>query len=376
MTPLAARDMEIVKPSHGSEDEDAPRLKRCSFDSRPLADRSLDEAKKAILLNKMLVSVPDSGLRQFWQLCDRQPAKGQGEANPSPSAELLQQQLSAQVIFSHERADKVDTSALVEPTLQDCRDFVSAMVLPASLASAIEENTRGQADNELWHSLRNGRITSSRFAEVCRRRPTTDPKRLVSQLMGYGPPRLSVAPAMKWGQDNEGRARELYIAQQAAGGSTVSVRHTGLTLSPEMPFLGASSDGVVTVQDGNCSSTGCLEIKCVFSIEGESVVHLTPKEIAEKYGTKFYLHATGKDGQLCLDPEHNYYAQVQGEMAIMGYEWCDFVVFSGGAVHVDRISFDSSFWSEHVLPKLKSFYMEYMAKEILSGKYFCELYGR
>ena len=98
VTPLAARDMEIVKPSHGSEDEDAPRLKRCSFDSRPLADRSLDEAKKAILLNKMLVSVPDSGLRQFWQLCDRQPAKGQGEANPSPSAELLQQQLSAQVI--------------------------------------------------------------------------------------------------------------------------------------------------------------------------------------------------------------------------------------------------------------------------------------
>ena len=135
---------------------------------------------------------------------------------------------------------------------------------------------------------------------------------------------------MKWGQDNEGRARELYIAQQAAGGLTVSVRHTGLTLSPEMPFLGASSDGVVTVQDGNCSSTGCLEIKCAFSIEGESVVHLTPKEIAEKYGTKFYMHATGKDGQLCLDPEHNYYVQVQGEMAIMGYEWCDFVaiVFS------------------------------------------------
>ena len=65
-----------------------------------------------------------------------------------------------------------------------------------------------------------------------------------------------------------------YIAQQAAGGSTVSVRHTGLTLSPEMPFLGALSDGVVTVQDGNCSSTGCLEIKCAFSIESESVVHL------------------------------------------------------------------------------------------------------
>ena len=117
MTHLAARDMEIVKPSHGPEDEDAPRLKRCSFDSRPLADRSLDEAKKTILLNKMLVSVPDSGLRQLWQLCDRQPAKGQGEANPSPSAELLQQQLSAQMIFSHERADKVDTSALVELTL-------------------------------------------------------------------------------------------------------------------------------------------------------------------------------------------------------------------------------------------------------------------
>ena len=220
--------------------------------------------------------------------------------------------------------DKVDTSALVEPMLQDCRDFVPAMVLPAALAAAIEENTRGQADNELWHSLRNGRITSSRFAEACRRRPTTDPKRLVSQLMEYGPPQLSDAPAMKWGQGNEGRARELYTAQQEAVGLTVTVRPTGLTLSPEMSFLGASPNGVVTVQDGDCTSSGCLEIKCTFSTEGGSVVHLPPKEIAEKYGTKFYMHATGEDGQLSPDPEHNYYVPVQGEMAITGYEWCDF----------------------------------------------------
>ena len=44
----------------------------------------------------------------------------------------------------------------------------------------------------------------------------------------------------------------------------------------------------------------------------------------------------GSDGLLHLLTEHTYYAQVQGEMAILGVQWCDFVVYSNGMVVVDR----------------------------------------
>ena len=38
-----------------------------------------------------------------------------------------------------------------------------------------------------------------------------------------------------------------------------------------------------------------------------------------------------------LPHDHVYYAQVQGEMAIIGVEWCDFIVYSNGQIVVDHI---------------------------------------
>ena len=35
-----------------------------------------------------------------------------------------------------------------------------------------------------------------------------------------------------------------------------------------------------------------------------------------------------------------YYAQVQGEMAVLGVEWCDFAIFSNDAIVVDQILTD------------------------------------
>ena len=83
--------------------------------------------------------------------------------------------------------------------------------------------------------------------------------------------------------------------------------------------------------------------------------------------------AVGKDGELHLRDSHHYYAQVQGEMALLNVEWCDFVVFSGRAVAVERILFNLDYWQEWLLPKLQSFYRHHIAKEILSREYFFEM---
>ena len=68
-------------------------------------------------------------------------------------------------------------------------------------------------------------------------------------------------------------------------------------------------------------------------------------EIAERFGDKFFMKK-GEDGQLHLPKQHNYYAQVQGELAVTNREWCDFVVYSNGEVVVDRILADLEPWKK------------------------------
>lgn len=59
------------------------------------------------------------------------------------------------------------------------------------------------------------------------------------------------------------------------------------------------------------------KIKCPYSIDGSFTYNIsTLNKIAEKYGNKFFMHK-GEDGLFHLPHNHSYYAQVQGEMAVM-----------------------------------------------------------
>ena len=77
---------------------------------------------------------------------------------------------------------------------------------------------------------------------------------------------------------------------------------------------------------------------------------------------------------LHLPETHPYYAQVQGEMAILNVEWCDFVVFSNGSVIVDRILADHDYWTK-MCNTLDKFYMQHVIPEILGERIFKEEYA-
>ena len=157
--------------------------------------------------------------------------------------------------------------------------------------------------------------------------------------------------------------KTVYIKDRADSGEIMSVRETGLTLCPSMPYLGASANGFITCHSVDTCCCGVLEIKCLYSIYGNYVVELSPQEIAEKYGDKFCL-AKGSDNQLHLKMSHPYYAQIQGEMAIINVEWCGFVVFSGGKIFVVWIWFYLDYGLNCCFPNYRPFM--YM----LHGKFF------
>lgn len=135
--------------------------------------------------------------------------------------------------------------------------------------------------------------------------------------------------------------------------------------------IGASSDGKLICRSVDTCCIGCLVIKCPYSIEGTVTITLTPDEIAQRYGNKFYMQR-GSDGDLHLAKNHPYYAQVQGEMAILNcVEWCDFVVFSNNTVIVDRI-IDFNYWTA-LCEKLDTFYAQYVVPEIFSQSFLKQL---
>ena len=76
---------------------------------------------------------------------------------------------------------------------------------------------------------------------------------------------------------------------------------------------------------------------------------------------KFYCHSVDRLAHLKSDGNELYYIQVQGQLALTGLEWCDFVVYFSGShsLNVELIQFNQVYWNETVLPKLKRFCFEH-----------------
>ena len=62
---------------------------------------------------------------------------------------------------------------------------------------------------------------------------------------------------------------------------------------------------------------------------------------------------------------HPYYARIQGQMAVGGRNWCDFVIYTTQGISVERIYFDCSYWQTKLLPKLEELWHKCVAPEIV-----------
>lgn len=109
----------------------------------------------------------------------------------------------------------------------------------------IERETREQRETSKWFQFRRFRITASYFGEIFRRRATTQPDALVLRLLGVNTHQKDSA-SMAWGRSNESLALEKYKEEKLASGHEhIVVSQSGLWVSPNHSFLGASPDAAV-----------------------------------------------------------------------------------------------------------------------------------
>lgn len=169
-----------------------------------------------------------------------------------------------------------------------------------------------------WLSARAGHCTASRFKDVLAKIKTGEAASRRNYRVQLVTERLTGTPcdsysnaAMEWGTATEPYARAAYEAAR-----TLMVDETGFLLHPDVPFVGASPDGLVG-DDGGC------EIKCPY----QSTVHVETLEGG-------------------MPSEHR--AQVQGTLWVTGRAWWDYISFDPRMpahlqLYVERIERDQAY---------------------------------
>ena len=136
----------------------------------------------------------------------------------------------------------------------------------------------------------------------------------------------------EWGKTNEPVARQEYIKLNTKDDKKLSVVEIRLFVSCENPIFGVSPDGFVSCE---CHESGLLEIKCPWTHRDKSVIDYAKLEAS-------YLEVV--DNKIALKKSHSYYYQVQMQLAVTGYSWCDFFLCTTKDSFQQKIYFDKSFW--------------------------------
>lgn len=272
--------------------------------------------------------------------------------------------------FNVEQCVDVETTSNIPPSIIDLVSSAStADELLADLSSittqeieTLEESTQGQSDNQLWNTQRIGRITASNIhrvmtkVESLQRKPdTASAIPLVRSLTGQSSSfPTQCIPSLKYGQQMEEEAREMYINQmKLQKHKDIEVKLCGLFLLQDKAYIGASPDGLVSC---SCCGRGLLEIKCPFSIANQS-----PCEANLPYLRKDNLQ------NVRLVHNHAYFSQMQAQMGVLGRNWCDFFVYTRHGFHMERVMFEDELWQK-LVKAADYFFVSYLAPELLSIK--------
>ena len=100
-------------------------------------------------------------------------------------------------------------------------------------------------------------------------------------------------------------------------------------------WLAKSPDGIIVdSMQTEGRHDGILETKCPYS--GRKVIPEVTCQEVNRFCSSLV------NGQVTLNKTHNYYYQLQGQLAVAQLPWCDFVIWTPHGASVQRIDHDEN----------------------------------
>lgn len=233
---------------------------------------------------------------------------------------------------------------------EKCNAIASQMRIADNDIVTVEEMTRTQSKSPLWFSVREGRMTASNFGKFMRRGSLTLSANDISSICYRQSSQLSV-PSTNWGLHSEKTAKLAFHEHMCDTHENFSISECGFVISKEHPYLGATPDAIVNC---DCHGTALLEVKCPYTLQNQ------PPEAAK------YLIINGSTIE--LDRNCEYFAQVQGQMGIVGYKRCYFVVWTTVGIFVEEIVFDVQYYTK-IVYRMNAVFRNFVLPELLTRSF-------
>ncbi|XP_063386965.1 uncharacterized protein LOC134672945 isoform X1 [Cydia fagiglandana] len=229
------------------------------------------------------------------------------------------------------------------------KNFLNDLNKTSEEREQIQQNTVLQAESGEWLELRRTLLTASNFGKVINRRPNTNCANFVKDLLYKV--NIDHVPSIKHGKENETMA-----LKQLEKEHNLSIRPCGLHIDAELPFLGATPDGL-------CGDDMIIEIKCPIT------AHRMGIDEAIKCKKVTFWKRTKKGEE--VNKKHPWFYQIQGQLHITGRSKCLFAVWSGEKekLKTEIIVRDDQFWSEKMELKLKDFYIRCILPELIDPRH-------
>ena len=236
-------------------------------------------------------------------------------------------------------------------------DTFSNIRITETQVSNVENETKGQYTNNKWFQVRARRISASVAKDVCSTKIEKPSISLVKKIC-YRQNFRTIATS--WGIENEENAIKLYSSVMNDEHQDFCVIESGLIIHKDYPFTAASPDGVVNCL---CCGNGCVEVKCPYRYKDLNISDI----VAD---SKSYLKRNN-NGAICLMETHSYMYQIQTQLLVTEYSYCDFFVYTNKDFIRIRI-LPNTLIMDEIREKVQHFFIKAILPELL-GKYFTNL---
>jgi len=229
---------------------------------------------------------------------------------------------------------------------------ISVLNITREKITAIEERTRGQAKNITWKLERTKRLPSSMFGRICKATDRTDKFKLAKSFTLVHD--VKAAP-LEHGKKHESVAINKYIEDTGN-----NVKQCGLFVSIDFPYLASSPDGLL-------SQDNIIEVKCPYVSRDKPI----------NENTVPFLKCNTKE-QYYLEPTHNYYYQIQGQLLCTGAKDCTLIVCHADHLKVNDIKYVTVPRNDDFIAcmvnGLNEFFNEYFKPELLNKLFYKPYY--